>query len=140
MLIKDGKEVTQEHVKGLADPEVLGGDEMLVPVDMRGTGDDFADVDEMVEKLGPKGAIEAFFKARDFLVEAEKSMPDDQLQQPMTVAAWREVLQDLRLEGEEEEALLDDFEVEEEELSGDGYFLYSLFIKYQKGMKGNKKG
>merc|ERR1719420_2703663 len=70
--IKDGKEVTQENVKSLADPEGLGDDEVLVAVDMRGTGSDFADVEEMVEKLGPKGAVEAFFKAREYLVEAEK--------------------------------------------------------------------
>jgi len=114
--IKDGKEVTQENVKSLADPEGLGDDEVLVAVDMRGTGSDFADVEEMVEKLGPKGAVEAFFKAREYLVEAEKDLPEAERQQPMSAKEWKEVLQEeddmLDMEGEEEEAFLDDLEGE----------------------------
>jgi len=114
--VKDGKDITQENVRSLADPEDLEDNEELVPVDMRGTGSDFADVDEMVEKLGPKGAVEAFLKARDFLVEAEKDKAEADRTQPMSAKEWREVLQEeddmLDMEGEEEEALLDDLEGE----------------------------
>ena len=114
ILIKDGKEVTQEHVTSLADPDVMGGDRMLVPVDMRGTGDYFEDVDDMVKKLGPKGAIEAFFTARDFLVEAQTSMPDDPRWRPMTAAAWQKFSSKV-------EALLDDVSKVEEAASASGF-------------------
>jgi len=122
-ILKDGKEVVQEHVRSLADPEGLADDELVVPVDMAAAGD-FGDVDEMVEKLGPKGAVEAFIKARDFLVNAEKDKPEDDRTEAMSAQEWREVLMDdeggmsgLGDEGEEgEEELLSE---EEEDDEGD---------------------
>jgi len=81
----------------------------MVPVDMRGVEEEFADVEEMVTKLGAKGAAEAFVKARDFF---EKNKVDGECAQPMTAKEWTQVLEEdanedleeeLMLEGEEEE-------------------------------------
>merc|ERR1711865_1314997 len=79
------------------------------------------DVEQMVEKLGPKGAAEAFIKARAYFQEHDK----DGEAKPMTAAEWRKVLdedamdeeaeeEDLMFEGEEEGLL----EEAEEELDG----------------------
>merc|ERR1711971_497857 len=78
------------------------------PVDMRGIEQEFDDVEGMVEKLGPKGAAEAFIKARDFF---EKHKGED-APENMTAKEWSEVLQQ-NDEGDEEEMM---FEGEEEEI------------------------
>merc|ERR1719440_2530061 len=93
---------------------------MMVPVDMRGVGEDFDDVEQMVEKLGAKGTAEAFVKARKYFEEHSEKVPEEERAQPMTAAEWRTVLEQedegLLGEGEEEDLLL---EGEEEELLGD---------------------
>merc|ERR1719254_83690 len=64
--VKKGEEVSQALVYELTHPEQLADDELMVPVDMRGVGEQYDDVDHMVEKLGLKGTVEAFIKAADY--------------------------------------------------------------------------
>jgi len=116
--IKDGKEITKEDVDRLTFPENLEDDAMMVPVDMRGVESEFEDVEEMVEKLGAKGAAEGFIKARDYF---EKNNKDEE-QKPMTAKDWRAVLEEDAMgdelfdeglmEGEEEEMYDEDLEEE----------------------------
>eukprot|EP00928_Gymnodinium_smaydae_P100790 TRINITY_DN9976_c0_g1_i2.p2 TRINITY_DN9976_c0_g1~~TRINITY_DN9976_c0_g1_i2.p2 ORF type:complete len:163 (+),score=75.69 TRINITY_DN9976_c0_g1_i2:180-668(+) len=117
--LKKGEEITKDLVEELSFPEKLADEEMMVPVDMRGTGADFEDVEEMLEKLGPKGTAEAFAKAADYFEKAKESMPEEERPQPMTAAEWRQVLEDdddgFGFEDAEEEF----FEDEEEELLED---------------------
>merc|ERR1712050_526288 len=94
---------------------------MGIPVDMRGVGEDFDDVEQMVEKLGAKGAVEAFIKAAEYFDANKDNEPEDERPKPMTAAEWRQVLEDddeglesELLEWEEEE-----IEEAEEELDGD---------------------
>ena len=77
---------------------------------MRGIEEEFQYVDEMVEKLGPKGAAEAFVEARDHIKENPKG-GDDKAKR-MTAAEWKQVLEvdemeeredDILMEGEEED-------------------------------------
>merc|ERR1712008_310731 len=75
------------------------------------------DVEQMVEKLGPKGAAEAFVKAADHFEKTKDSLPEDERPKPMTATEWKAVLEEEDdMEGEEEELL----EGEEEELGEDG--------------------
>ena len=119
--LKDSKEITKDDVDKLTFPENLADDAVMVPVDMRHVEEEFADAKEMVEKLGAKGAAEAFVKARDFF-EANKG--DGDCAQPMTASEWSKVLEEdakedmeeePMLEGEEE-ALLEESEEEEGEV------------------------
>merc|ERR1719174_908143 len=86
---------------------------MMIPVDMSGAGEDFEDLDQMVEKLGSKGTCEAFLKARECFTKKKPSLPEDECPQPMTKKEWQDVLEDDGFDGEgfEEEF----FEGEEEE-------------------------
>merc|ERR1711966_59040 len=114
--LADGGEVTKEDVDKLTFPENLPDDAMMVPVDMRGVGEEFEDVEQMVEKLGPKGAAEAFDKAREYF---DKNGNKEETK-PMTAKEWSAVLEEDDLafaEGEEEEFA---FEGEEEEFFGEG--------------------
>jgi len=113
--LKSGAEIAEEAVNKLTFPDELGDEEIMVPVDMRGVGEAYSDVDEMVEKLGPKGTAEAFVKAAAYFVENKDNEPEDERPQEMTAAEWRKVLEqqdDNFAEGEEE----DFFEGEEEEI------------------------
>merc|ERR1711865_1094198 len=98
--LKDSKEITKDDVDKLTFPENLPDDAMMVPVDMRGVEEEFADVEEMVTKLGAKGTAEAFVKARDFF-EANKG--SGECAQPMTAQEWTQVLEDDAAEDMEEE-------------------------------------
>eukprot|EP00928_Gymnodinium_smaydae_P078247 TRINITY_DN61_c2_g1_i1.p1 TRINITY_DN61_c2_g1~~TRINITY_DN61_c2_g1_i1.p1 ORF type:complete len:178 (-),score=69.11 TRINITY_DN61_c2_g1_i1:149-622(-) len=113
--LKKGDEITKDLVDQLAFPETLADDEMMVPVDMAGAGGDFDDVEDMIEKLGLKGAAEAFAKAADHFEKIKDTLPEDERPEPMTAAEWRQVLEGF--EGEEEEQL---FEGEEEEFLEEG--------------------
>jgi len=122
--LKESKEITKEDINKMTFPEDLPEEAMMIPVDMRGVEEEFDDVEAMVEKLGPKGAAEAFVKAREYF---EKNKPEgDDCPQPMTAKEWRDVLEEedldmmedleeepLDIEGEEEELL-------EEELDDEG--------------------
>merc|ERR1719510_2732299 len=102
-------------INELTFPENLKDDEIMVPVDMRGVGGDFDDVEQMVEKLGPKGTAEAFIKAAEYFEANKDKEPEDERPKPMTAADWKKVLEeDEFLEGEEEEGA-DDLEDDEDE-------------------------
>merc|ERR1712224_751668 len=64
--LKESKDITKEDVDKLTFPENLPDDAMMVPVDMQAVEKEFADVEEMLEELGPKGTVEAFLKAREY--------------------------------------------------------------------------
>merc|ERR1712039_36767 len=123
--LKKAEEVTQDMVNKLAFPENIADEEIMVPVDMRGVEEDFDDVEQMVEKLGPKGAAEAFLKAKEYFDANKEGEPEEERPKPMTAAEWRKVLEeddmdeeleeeDL-LEGEEEAEALDDAEEDGED-------------------------
>merc|ERR1719378_1835599 len=98
------KEIQKDDVDKLTFPENLPDDTMMVPVDMRGVGEEFEDVEQMLEKLGPKGAAEAFVKAREYF---DKNGNKEETK-PMTAKEWSAVLEEDDLafaEGEEEEFL-----------------------------------
>merc|ERR1712161_186151 len=109
--LKKSEEITQDMVNKLAFPENIADEEIMVPVDMRGVEQDFDDVEQMVEKLGPKGAAEAFLKAKEYFDANKDGEPEDERPKPMTAAEWKQVLEEDDDEGEEEELL----EGEEEE-------------------------
>merc|ERR1740121_3626995 len=106
--LKEGEEVFHELVNELTYPEKLADEEIMVPVDMRGVAEEFDDVESIVEKLGPKGAAEAFVKARDYFEANKDKEPADERPQPMTAAEWKKVLEDDFDESEEEDFLEDD--------------------------------
>merc|ERR1712190_109488 len=118
--IKKGEDITQDMLNDLAIPKKLADDEMMVPVDMRGVGAEYDDVEQMAEKLGPKGAVEAFIKAREYFEANNDEEPEDERPKPMTAAEWKLVLQDDLDEGEEEDLLEDDEEELEEDLDSEG--------------------
>mmetsp|Transcript_134276 Transcript_134276/g.199815 ORF Transcript_134276/g.199815 Transcript_134276/m.199815 type:complete len:175 (+) Transcript_134276:105-629(+) len=111
--LKKSEEVTLEIVNELTFPENLADEEVMVPVDMRGVGGDYDDVEQMVEKLGPKGTAEAFIKAAEYFEANKDGEPEEDRPKPMTAAEWRKVLEDDEMEDEEEDFL----EGEEEEAS-----------------------
>merc|ERR1712024_128718 len=92
--LKKAEEVTQDMVNKLAFPENIADEEIMVPVDMRGVEQDFEDVEQMVEKLGPKGAAEAFVKAADHFEKTKDSLPEDERPKPMTATEWKAVLEE----------------------------------------------
>merc|ERR1719223_834907 len=75
----------------------------MLPVDMRGVGEEFEDVDQMLEKLGAKGTAEAFVKAKAYFDENKDGEPNEERPQPMTALEWKQVLEDGNVEGLEEE-------------------------------------
>jgi len=106
---------TSEEVTSLTSPEGLADDEVMTPVDMRGVGQDFDDVDTMVEKLGNKGTVEAFVKAQEYFAANKDKEPEDERPKEMSAAEWRDVLASGMGEDGEEELGLDDFCEEGEE-------------------------
>mmetsp|Transcript_84054 Transcript_84054/g.265349 ORF Transcript_84054/g.265349 Transcript_84054/m.265349 type:complete len:171 (+) Transcript_84054:94-606(+) len=110
--LKTGDEITQDIVNDLAFPDGLADEEQMVPVDMSAAGGDFDDVEQMVEKLGPKGAAQAFVKAFEHFEKTKDQIPEDERPKPMTAKEWKEVLAEDEMEGEEEDFL----EGEEEEM------------------------
>merc|ERR1719464_2706271 len=91
---------------------------MMVPVDMRGAGGEFDDVEQMLEKLGPKGAAEAFIKAKEHFDANKDDEPEEERPKPMTAAEWKQVLEEDDDEGEEEEFEEEDLEESKEEEEG----------------------
>mmetsp|Transcript_98508 Transcript_98508/g.261764 ORF Transcript_98508/g.261764 Transcript_98508/m.261764 type:complete len:168 (-) Transcript_98508:134-637(-) len=116
--LEKGEEITQQAVDELAFPDGLADDETMVPVDMKGAGGEYDDVEQMVQKLGPKGAAEAFVKAHEYFEKAKESIPEEDRPKPMTAIEWKSVLnEEDDMEGEEEDLLED--EEEEDELEGE---------------------
>lgn len=124
--LRNGCEITVDTISDLTFPEHLSDAELLVPVDVHSAGKDFNDVEEMVNKLGPKGTAQLFVQAAaDF--EANKGKePDDMRAKPMTAATWRDALvyddisddlleeeEECMLESEEESDCFDDEEFAE---------------------------
>ena len=66
--LQKNEEVTQENVKELGFSEYVSDDVLMVPVDRRGVGEDFVDIEQLVEKLGPKGTAVAFIQAAESFV------------------------------------------------------------------------
>merc|ERR1740138_55047 len=91
-LEKNAAEITKEAVNQLTFPEDLADEEIMVPVDMRGVGEEFDDIEQMVEKLGPKGTAEAFVKARAFFEANKDKEAEEDRPKQMTAKEWREVL------------------------------------------------
>merc|ERR1712194_151208 len=85
----------------------------MVPVDMRGVGTEYDDVEQMMEKLGPKGTVEAFIRAAEYFDANKDKEPEDERPKAMTAKEWREILNEDDDDEELEEELL---EGEEEEL------------------------
>merc|ERR1712187_111406 len=120
--LKKAEEVTQDMVNKLAFPENIADEEIMVPVDMRGVEQDFDDVEQMVEKLGPKGAAEAFLKAKEYFDANKDAEPEEERPQPMTAAEWKQVLEEDDDEGEEEllEGEEEDLEDPDDDDDGEG--------------------
>eukprot|EP00448_Togula_jolla_P002103 CAMPEP_0170618402 /NCGR_PEP_ID=MMETSP0224-20130122/26942_1 /TAXON_ID=285029 /ORGANISM="Togula jolla, Strain CCCM 725" /LENGTH=175 /DNA_ID=CAMNT_0010944379 /DNA_START=48 /DNA_END=575 /DNA_ORIENTATION=- len=126
--LKNSQDITKEDMEALTFPEHLADEEMMVPVDMNGVGDDYDDVEQMVSKLGPKGAAEAFVKAEEHFAKSAETMPEDERPKPLSAKEWRAILEEEdHMEGEEEELLegeeeedLDEEEAEEEDEGDEG--------------------
>mmetsp|Transcript_89024 Transcript_89024/g.251262 ORF Transcript_89024/g.251262 Transcript_89024/m.251262 type:complete len:166 (+) Transcript_89024:62-559(+) len=119
-LLKEGKKdeaALKPLMDKIIDPTNVPDEEMMLPVDMRGVGQDFESVEDIVEALGVVGAAEAFVKAREYFDANKEAEPEDERPKPMTAAEWKKVLEeeDLGLEGEEEELLEDDEEEADED-------------------------
>jgi len=89
--LKKGEDISKDDVTELTSPGKLADDEMMVPVDMRGVEEEFEDVDQMMEKLKPKGTAEAFVKAHEYFQANKDKEPEDERPAPMTAAEWRKV-------------------------------------------------
>eukprot|EP00929_Paragymnodinium_shiwhaense_P048035 TRINITY_DN2434_c0_g1_i1.p2 TRINITY_DN2434_c0_g1~~TRINITY_DN2434_c0_g1_i1.p2 ORF type:complete len:167 (+),score=93.82 TRINITY_DN2434_c0_g1_i1:74-574(+) len=109
--LKGSKDIGAEEVKKLASAEDLDDSEVMIPIDMRGAGDELEDdVEEMVTKLGPKKSVEIFVKCREYFVANKDKEPEEDRPQNITVGEWKQLMED-DFEGEEEDL----FEDEEEE-------------------------
>merc|ERR1712107_321687 len=108
--------VTQDDVDKLTNPDNLDDEDNMIPIDMRAVDGDFGDVEELVTKLGLKGTVEAFVKARDYFVANKDGEPEEDRAKNMTAREWKDILMDDGgLEDMEEEL----FEGEEEEFLDD---------------------
>eukprot|EP00435_Cladocopium_sp_Y103_P042013 s760_g11.t1 len=114
------EDIGEELVNQLTLPEKVPDDEMMIPVDMRGVGEEFDDVEQMLEKLGPKGTAEAFVKAHDFFEKNKEKLSETERPPKMTAAEWRKVLDEERFMEDGEEELLGFEGEEEEDLEDDG--------------------
>ena len=76
--LKKKEKVTKNMVNKLVLPNDYTGTEMMseimVPIDIRGIGDNFdafmdgelLDIEQMVDKMGPRGAAAAILKAKEY--------------------------------------------------------------------------
>mmetsp|Transcript_19129 Transcript_19129/g.35904 ORF Transcript_19129/g.35904 Transcript_19129/m.35904 type:complete len:165 (-) Transcript_19129:72-566(-) len=116
--LEKSEDITEDLVNELTLPDKVADEEMMIPVDMRGVGEDYDDVEQMLEKLGNKGTAEAFVKAAEYFEKNKDKVPEEDRPTPMTAAQWKAVLdqdQDQLLEDGEEELL--GLEGEEEDLA-----------------------
>lgn len=124
--LEKSEELAEDEVQNLCFPEGLADDETMIPVDMLGCGEEFDDVEQMKEKLGLKGTVEAFIKAHDHFEKNKDKIPEEDRPVPMSAKDWKEVLaagpegeEEELMEGDEEEMLDDDEEDGEEEEDDD---------------------
>eukprot|EP00927_Polykrikos_kofoidii_P029793 TRINITY_DN256_c0_g1_i1.p1 TRINITY_DN256_c0_g1~~TRINITY_DN256_c0_g1_i1.p1 ORF type:complete len:185 (+),score=69.46 TRINITY_DN256_c0_g1_i1:75-557(+) len=121
--LKLKEDITEEMCRQLAYPDGLKDEEIMTPVDMRGVGEDFDDVDQMLNKLGPKGFAEALIKSKDYFAANHDKEPEESRPKDMTAKDWAEILgeeeDDMEI-GEEEFLEGEEEEIPEEEADGDG--------------------
>lgn len=86
--LKKRTDISKDAVDALTHLEKLAAEEIVVPVDMRGVGQEFEDVEEMLSKLGPKGTAEAFVKAKSYFDANKDGDSESERPQPMTAAEW----------------------------------------------------
>ena len=101
------EEVTQAMVNELVFPENIADEETMVPVDLRGAGlaQDYDDIEQMVEKLGPMIAAVVFLKAKEYFDANMDGEPEDERPKPMLAAEWKQDLTEDDDDGDEEELL-----------------------------------
>ena len=90
----------------LADSKNLADNDIMVPVDLRGTGyysDIFYDRDCFYEVLNPIAAAEAFVVAAVEFQLNKNGGPEDERPPPITAAEWRQILTDFYKMAREEE-------------------------------------
>eukprot|EP00746_Dinoflagellata_sp_MGD_P004068 gnl/MRDRNA2_/MRDRNA2_107883_c0_seq1.p1 gnl/MRDRNA2_/MRDRNA2_107883_c0~~gnl/MRDRNA2_/MRDRNA2_107883_c0_seq1.p1 ORF type:complete len:167 (-),score=81.44 gnl/MRDRNA2_/MRDRNA2_107883_c0_seq1:12-512(-) len=116
--LKGAKEVKKEDVEELVQIDGIPDEEIMVPVDMKAVGESFEDIEQMITKLGAKGTIEAFVKARELFEKNEDGEPEEERAKEMTAQEWRTVLEEDEMDEGEEEEFPFGFEGEEEELLG----------------------
>mmetsp|Transcript_7534 Transcript_7534/g.17732 ORF Transcript_7534/g.17732 Transcript_7534/m.17732 type:complete len:138 (-) Transcript_7534:132-545(-) len=104
---KDAKQdVTEDDVQVLTNPMDADDDACMIPVDMRGIegNDKFDDIDDLVAALGPKQAVEAFQKAREYFDANAGGEEQEGRAVAMTGRELKEkMIEDMDDEGEEEE-------------------------------------
>merc|ERR1711920_741865 len=110
--VRKGETIEKTLIDELTTAENLPDDAVMIPVDMRGVGDNYDDVEQMVEKLGDKGTAEAFIKAAEYFDANHDKEAEDERPKPMSAQEWRAVLE----EDMDEESEEDLFEGEEEEM------------------------
>jgi len=110
--LKDGKtDVTKEDIEGLVEPENLGEDALLIPVDVGDAGEGFpatTDHEEILTKVGPKQAAEGILKASEKWEKTKEKFSDDERPIPMSVGEWLKELENYEVdedEGGEEELM-----------------------------------
>eukprot|EP00439_Symbiodinium_sp_Y106_P058459 s644_g8.t1 len=124
----------------ILEPTKLDDKEMMLPVDMRGVENEYEGIDELIAELKPIEASKALLKARECFQENKDGLPESERPQPMTAAAWKQILQEdmgvgvggIRplavsqqeteedfLENDEDEDGIDLLEADEEELDDD---------------------
>ncbi|CAE7943866.1 unnamed protein product [Symbiodinium sp. KB8] len=110
----------QPFLDKILEPTKLDDKEMMLPVDMRGVENEYEGIDELIAELKPIEASKALLKARQCFQENKDGLPESERPQPMTAAAWKQILQEETeedlLENDEDEDLL---EADEEELDDD---------------------
>mmetsp|Transcript_15329 Transcript_15329/g.48309 ORF Transcript_15329/g.48309 Transcript_15329/m.48309 type:complete len:187 (-) Transcript_15329:184-744(-) len=115
--LKTGGDIDKALAAKLVSSE-LPDEEIMVPVDMRGVGDELdVGIEDMVEKLGAKRTAECLVKCAEYFEANKDNDPEEERPPEMTAAEVREAMfsDDESLEGEEEE----EEELEEDELDED---------------------
>lgn len=113
--MKNAHDITLELVRELALSHHLDDNEIMVPVDMRGIGEQHDGVEGLIEELGPKGAAEAFVKAADNFEVYKGQLHEDECLKEITAKEWREVLEEEDEDDDEDEE--EDMEESEEQES-----------------------
>ena len=90
--VENNEVILPSRIKDLV---FLGGtnpDETMVAVDLRQTGVDFDDVEDMILSLGPLGAATAFIAGRAHILEAEEREQTG-LARPILFREWQSILE-----------------------------------------------
>jgi len=101
VLLQRGREVIADLVDELTFHDGLKESEIMVPIDMRGAGNEaFDDVETMVQKVGLQGAAEAFVKAWEFFETNKETLPLTKRPTNITAEEWKAILEDDLQEGD----------------------------------------